>query len=454
MGSLLYDFLTESLLFQPALIDEGFASVEETTLDAELQRYRAYCLARREELVVEAVGSRAGFRVFSGLDGVPLRQLKQTALYVDGYVLSDPLFPFTERETEQARVMRTYLGHSNPHAIDRAELARTLRQLRELAPMVAANYVKWLPLSYLFEPPAELPIYYSKNQFADELPPDVSGFFHERVIVENLRRDRTDWVWDASLPTARGIAVSFHGDVGLVMMHQLFDHEVSSVDEATRRVTGRITLPAALPDKPYYDHWVKQSVNRTAINITDRILKELSWSRTLGTSYLCASAFRNEFLTRFFPVAPTTAAHTANVLLELDVPFLDEIDTATLMAVRRDEGESFQQFRHFLEQQFWDLQHEPDSNKARSKAERVLHDVGTVQHGMLAAKVQQLRRGALAQAVVMGATLTGTFLAGTTYWPALIIAGAGAYKLASEYQAALRQTPAFFLWKARGKGRG
>ena len=40
MGSLLYDFLTESLLFQPALIDEGFAAVEETTLDAELQRYR------------------------------------------------------------------------------------------------------------------------------------------------------------------------------------------------------------------------------------------------------------------------------------------------------------------------------------------------------------------------------------------------------------------------------
>jgi len=107
--------------------------------------------------------------------------------------------------------------------------------------MVAANYVKWLPLSYLFEPPAELPIYYSKNQFADELPPEVSGFFHKRVIVENLRRDRADWVWDANLPTARGIAVSFQGDAGLGMMHQLFDHEVSSLDDATRRVTIRIS---------------------------------------------------------------------------------------------------------------------------------------------------------------------------------------------------------------------
>jgi len=110
----LVDFLTESLLFQPALIDEGFASVEDMTLDAELQRYREYCFARREELVVEAVGSRAGFRVFSGLDGVPLRQLKQTALNVDGCVLSDPLFPFTERETEQARVMRTSWGTATP----------------------------------------------------------------------------------------------------------------------------------------------------------------------------------------------------------------------------------------------------------------------------------------------------------------------------------------------------
>jgi hypothetical protein len=450
MGSLLFDFLTESLLFKPDLIDEQFAGIDDKDLSAELQRYREYCLSHREDLVAEAVGTRTGFRVFPGLDDVPLRHLKQTSLYVERYVLADPLFPFTEHETETARVMRSYLGHSNPHGINKAELAETLRRLRELTPMVAANYVKWLPLTYLFEPPTELPIYYSKTQFADELPTDMSKFFQNGAVVENLRRDKTDWVWDHTLATSRGIAVSFRGDSRPGMMFQLFEQEITNFDESTGKFTARISLPDALPDQAYYDHWVEQSLNRTAINFTDRLFRELSLSTTLGTSYMCSSDFRNDFLTRFFPTATTPSEHTANVLMQLELPFMDEIDTSTLMAVRRDDGEAFQQFRHFLEQQFWDLRTEPDPIKARSKADKAVHELATVQQELLSAKLKQLRRGALAQATVLSATLTGTFLSGSTYWPALIVAGAGAYRLATEYRTALRQTPAFFLWKVRG----
>jgi hypothetical protein len=449
MGSLLFDFLTESFLFKTDLIEEQFAGVDDKELAAELQRYRNYALSRREDLVAEAVDTGTGFRVFPGLSDVPLRHLKQTALYVERYVLKDPLFPFTEQETEPSRVMRSYLGHPNPHEIDRAQLAETLRYLRELTPMVAADYVKWLPVTYLFEPPTELPIHYSKSRFADELPAEMAKFFHDNAVVETLRRDEKGWISDKTLSPSRGIAISFRGDSEPGMMFQLFKSEVTSFDENTGQLTARVSLPAELPGHAYFDHWVEQSLNQTAINAYDRLCTELSLSATLGTSYMCSSEFRHDFLTRFFPTATTTSEHTANVLMQLTLPFLDEIDTSTLMAVRRDDGEAFQQFRHYLEQQFWDLRTEADAIKARSKADKVVHELATVQQEALSARLKQLRRGALAQTAILWATLTGTFLAGSTYWPALIVAGAGAYKLATEYQAALRQTPGFFLWKVR-----
>jgi hypothetical protein len=376
-------------------------------------------------------------------------RLKQMALYVDRCVLSDPLFPFTEQEGETARVVRTYLGDSTPREIDKAKLAETLGQLRELTPMVAAGYVKWLPLTYLFEPPGELPIYYSRARFADELPAQMVRFFHENAVVESLRLDERGWLSDGTLSPSRGIAISFRGDSGGGMVFHLSEQEVTSFDEKTGKFTARLRLPGEPPDQAYFDHWVEQSLNRTAINFYDHLCTELSVSVSLSTSYMCSSPFRQEFLTRFFPTETDIREHAASTLVELDLPFLDDVDTATLMAVRRDEGHAFEQFRHYLEQQFWDLQTETDPIKARSKADKVVHELVMVQHEILSEKIRQLRRGALAQAVILSATLTGTFITGAAYWPALILAGAGAFKLTAEYRDALRQNPAFFLWKVR-----
>ncbi len=172
-------------------------------------------------------------------------------------------------------------------------------------------------------------------------------------------------------------------------------------------------------------------------------------SLRLGASYLCFSEFRNDLLAKFFPVQLNTAEHTANVVLQLNVPFLDEIDIEALMKVRREDGEAFQVFRHELERQFSDLRMEEDPERLRIKAEKAMHELGTVQHELLTLKLKQLRRGTLANAVILSATLGGTFMASGHYLPALIGTAAGIYKLKSDVDAALRQNPSFFLWKAR-----
>lgn len=449
MGSILFDFLTESVLFDPGHLEDHYVRLADNEITGELQCYREFCLSHQEELVAEAVGTRSGFHVFPGTHWVHPILLKQSALYVERYVLSDPLFPLTEQEKPYGRAMRSYLGHDDPHRLDRDRLAEAVTRLIGLTPMIASDYVKCIPVSYLFEIPEHIPIYYSKTRFSEVLAPELLTFFQRHKSIQPLRLAGTGWIEDPSARVSRGIAVEFGDDDSAGMMYQLFEHEVESLDEATRTVTARIFLPESLPTEAYYDSWVEQSVNRTAINFYDRLCTELALSVQLGASYLCFSEFRNSLLANFFPVTVNVAEHSANVFLQLSLPFLDEIDTETLMKVRRDDGEAFQVFRRELERQFWDLRTEEDPYRLRIKAEKVMHDLATVQHELLILKLNQIRRGALANAVVLSATLAATFLANGHYLPALIGAAAGGYKLKSDYDAALRQNASFFLWKAR-----
>jgi len=93
----------------------------------------------------------------------------------------------------------------------------------------------------------------------------------------------------------------------------------------------------------------------------------------------------------------------------------------------------------------WDLRNEQDPERLRSKAQKVMHDLGSVQHGLLSLKLTQFRRNAIIQYATLGATL----LASQQYLPGLIAAAGLAIKLKADYDAALRQNPAYFLWKAR-----
>jgi len=145
MGSILFDFLTESVLFDPGHIEDQYVSLPDGELTAVLQRYRDFCLSHQEELIAEAVGTRSGFHVFPGTEWVHPNLLKQSALYMDRYVLSDPLFPLTEQGNSYNRVMSSYLGYDDPYRLDKARVTLAVKRLKNLTSMIAADYVKCIP---------------------------------------------------------------------------------------------------------------------------------------------------------------------------------------------------------------------------------------------------------------------------------------------------------------------
>ncbi len=448
MGSLLYDFLTESFLFRPALIESSFEGIRDAEITAELQRYREFCLNNLEKLQLEAGAPRSTLCVFAG-QWVNLQTLKQSALYIERYVLPDPLFALTPKRTQSSEAMRAYFQLPQT-ALDREALLRAVKYLKSLTPMVAADYVKLLPVSYLFEPPAQPPVYYSRNEFADILPPELASFLRERIRVNNLRKADDKWVVEDGLTPGRAIALQFtDDDSSRVFVQHLFEQKVLSFDDATRIVKFEQYLPESPPAKEYFDVWVRQSVNRAAITFYDDLRKEIALAAALDASYLRRSQLVSDLLTRFFPDPSGAAMHTANIVLSVDLPFLDNIDTDKLMNVRRNDGEVFQNFRNELDKRLWDLRFETDPQLLRSKAEGVFHDLGVVQTSALSVKAKDLKRGALAQATVVIATLAGSLVAAGLTPIAPVVAAAGAIKALADYRLGVRANPAFFLWKVR-----
>ena len=188
MGTTIFDFLTESFLFDDANREDCYASVAEADLLDELARYRQHVLANLPALRQEIALTMSRLKVFGARYSLSIDKLKQSALYLDQVVLSDPLFA-QSRESSSAsdRVVR-FLGVPNNREVDRRGLADAASKMKALTPMVAADYVKFFPVSYYFEPDEEIPLVHSDTGFADALPTHILSKYQENADVNSLRK--------------------------------------------------------------------------------------------------------------------------------------------------------------------------------------------------------------------------------------------------------------------------
>lgn len=181
MGSVLFNFLLSSPLFDDRLISEDYDSMSEDVLAEELDRYRQFCLENMTELKTELGSTPQALSVFSGTEHVPLDRIKQSALYVERFIVNDPVFAKTQKPTSQQKAMNTALGLEKSKSVDKHAVARAARYVKSLTPFVAADYVKLAPASLLFEPPEQIPLFYSPTGFREALPKSILDFFHAKA---------------------------------------------------------------------------------------------------------------------------------------------------------------------------------------------------------------------------------------------------------------------------------
>jgi hypothetical protein len=447
MGSRLYDFLTDSFLFDNSLITDNFLSVSDNNVWKELQRYREFCLSIASELESEVLFNNSSLKLFSGIKHIGIPLLKQSAFYVQQHVLYDPLFALTHPPTEQSKAMNEFLGMRDT-PFDKAQVAATLRYLKELTPMVASDYVKLLPTSYLLEPPKEVPFTHSENRFRERIPELLHDFMHGHAIVESGKKVEGGIQFDGRFEVGRLIDVrfkdhNFQDSYGYALTSQ----EVIEINKETGYATFGWTLPDTPPDKATFDAWVYQSINQAAVGIYQRILLENILSLRFGALYLTNSPFVFELLEQIVPAEDTIETNTANVLLNINLPFLDGVDIEALMRVRSQDGEAFDNFRLELDKQLRELRQVKDPVVLKAKTENAMHELAEVQVHRIDQAIASLKKKFFAEAAVVGAGLFGAFQSGGLTLPLALIAAFQAYKSLTEYRGQRGDNPAFFLWR-------
>lgn len=448
MGSIIYDFLTESLLFDKSLQEEGYKTVSESALRAELEKYRQHVLSNIDALVEEMHGG-SQLKLFGDHDYFSTSHLMQTALYLDQVILSDPIFALSSTPSNISNTMSQFLGMSRNTEIDRAALSAAATKMKKLTPMVASDYLKFFPTTYYFEPSDNIPLTYSPNGFSDALPPEMLSKYIERAEIKSLRRSENGWIVEDTLNCGRGIAVQFNGDDGKnLQIYNLFENEVVRLDDDTRTVHFRMTLPETPPRIEQFNAWVNQSVNQAARAHYEQLFKGVMLSSRLGASYLTSSQFTHSLLGASIS-SKDIKSYTTDCVLNLELPFLNGIALDDLMSVRSKDGEAFELFRRELESRFRELRTEDDPEILSAKIQNLVHELNEVQVTKINQKVKELKKGALSSAVVAVGGLAGSVVTSGWSIAATIIALANGFQSYSSFREKVKENPSYFLWKVK-----
>ena len=168
---------------------------------------------------------------------------------------------------------------------------------------------------------------------------------------------------------------------------------------------------------------------------------------------MSVSPFVFELLKRGLPLEHDLQTSTFNAILGIELPFLQRVDPEVLMTIRRNDGEAFQNFRLELERHLRELRCVQDPEELRIRAENALHEVTEVQLRQVNRKVSELKKHALAEALVLFGGLAAAVQTGGWSLAACAGAVAAGYKSLSEYRGQVRENPAFFLWKVLDRSR-
>ena len=453
MATRLLEFISESFLFDDSALKNRYASFGEVELLKELENYRVLQLsdALANEKAVRA--NTSNLKLFNGSTHSIFSLLKQSALYLDEVVIADPVFPHTHKWSQNAKTMNDFVGAPGSGAINREKLAESAHYLKQLTPMIQAAFVCVLPITALFEPPKVIPYRASLNGFSDVLPESLLNFFRDRSIVDSIRKTPEGMIIDGTKEIGRGIFVRFKDHFGEdAMGYLLMEDYVSSGDKKNRTVESIMSLPDSPPDKVRYDAWVSQSINQTAEHSYKRMLLENKLAADFNASYLCNTPFEFELLEQFHPVDESIPDNTVNSLLAFDLPFMDSVDLRTLMRIRSEDGEVFQNFRHELDKQFRELRTLTNPDELRVRTENIWHEISNVQVEKINQKIRHLESQLKIDIGIGVAGLVGAVQTSGFSLIALGIAAAQGYRSYKEYQHQAKQNPAFFLWKALRKG--
>lgn len=445
MAKLQYEFLEDSFLFDKKHIDTEFSMFGESELFIELERYGEFCRENLIKIEQHASQSQSPLKTYIQDENFNPNFLKQTALYLDEIVVADPLIRFSSPPNQMSSTYMEFLGVETESLIDRNELASVLSKLKSIIPMVDYNYINMTPRGRL-EALEHIPITYNENQFSDMLDENILKHYHSNVELCFGAVKNGLLVMSPNYGPSRFISVKFGDDAASRLGYNLLDTKIMNEKGDDGLMEVRFNMPDSLPSNEELNNWIFQSINRTAVDHYERLTKDVHNSTAANANLLLSSQFNSGLIGCNMK---TIQQVTANTIINVDLPFLDDIQIYDLMRVRRDDGEVFEGFRRYLESQFRELRTETDPEKIDVKVDNIIHEVTEVKIHEIQQKAAQVRRGALASSVIVVGSLAASVM--TSGWSLLggLVAAAKGYKTYEEYNSKVKDNPCCFLWKVK-----
>ena len=451
MSNVAYTYLSESFLFREDSLSDQFSSITDSEVQAELVRYREYILRSQRDLENEATGDDSRLAIYFetvGRNRPSVDLLKQCGLYFDVALVDDPLFALTVPLHPQGEAATQLLGYNQRQAVERQKVLRTVLFMKALTPMVAADFLKFIPVSLQHESPPEIPVRYSETLFIEGIPKDLRTLFARYASVHSLQKSEGGWSFREGEPLvpSRGIHVEFQG-LAEEFVYHLFASKSVSFDDET--VIARVMnwLPEEPPETEQFRTWVTQSVNQASQRVLLHLVKDVTNAGLLRSLLLTSSPFAAKVLAADPRTTTSLEADLARLALQVDVPVLTSVTVADLMRVRMQNGEAFQNFRRALQRKVRDLRNLDDPSALAGKLEEASHELTELQVQDVAASIRRLKRELTFEGLVAVASLAAIIPTGGMSLLPLMVAGSQASATLNRYLGEAKAHPAYFLWR-------
>lgn len=449
MGSIVYDFLADSLFFNDSTLETKFRNESTRRIEKELANYRQFCIDNYPILIKEIKENNSFLNVFSSSTEIQLQLLKQTALYINQFIIFDPLFSQTSKETENERVIKEFIGLT-PTEINKEEVWTSSMFLKSITPMVAGDFVKVFPLSYYFESPNEIPIYSPEDNVKRSLPDSVLDYFRNNSKVSNcILKGNELFIMEENTEPTNAIFIEFNGSTGKnEYFHYLADFSSDTCETNNNHIIISKSSEGQISQE-FYNEWVNTMISNSSSDYYNRVYNEVVIASSLNLNYICDNEFDKDLLNTKVNTSSSITEFTTNEILNIDLPFLDNIDIDKLMSVRVNEEQLFTNFRMELERNFREIRSENDEKIKKEMIENTFHELNDVQIPKISQMISHITKSTIGGTLVgiCGFALNEDTVGNSLF--ATLLAMANGFKDYRDYSQNIKSNPSYFLWKVK-----
>jgi hypothetical protein len=209
-------------------------------------------------------------------------------------------------------------------------------------------------------------------------------------------------------------------------------------------------------DSRTFENWVEGSKYKTVVDILNRLQHDLTLASLARAKFITdLSSSRDLALTDLKPTKSGTSDKVVTALLELELPYFENADFASIAKARQNEA-AFEEFRSAMNKAFKEIESLPRTEEFQERITEVYRDLLVTPIVRIERQMGILKRNLFLSGAILLGSLAATFVTEgeTLLTVATIYAAteyAKVYKQVKAEEDKVRQLPSFFYWELARK---